>query len=116
MTPSPDRPALEAEWLLLTRDTLPALAHERHWPVSADHCFQRILLDHAVGGRWYDHIPRRPAYQHLDDTRLSAAVALGRQVADDMVDLHLLNRQSLAWRGKDQPRRRPLNTLPSVDR
>jgi len=45
-----DRAALEAEWLVLTRASLPALAIERHWPVSADHCFQRILLDNAVGG------------------------------------------------------------------
>ena len=111
-----DRATLEAEWLLLTRQTLPALAHERGWPVSADHCFQRILLDHAVGGRWYDHIPGRPAYRHLDDQRLAAAVALGRAVAAGEADLAHLNRASLAWRGKAQPRRSPRSTLPSVDR
>lgn len=95
-----DRAALEADWLTLTRDTLPALARTRHWPVSADHCFQRILLDHAVGGCWYDHVAGRPAYRHLDDDRLAAAVDLGRRVAAGEADLHALNRQSLAWRGK----------------
>lgn len=95
-----NRHALEAEWLALTRDTLPALAAARGWPVRADHCFQRILLDHAVGGRWYDHVARRPAYRHLADDRLAAAVALGRAVAAGQADLHALNRASLAWRGK----------------
>ena len=95
-----DRAALEADWLTLTRDALPALARTRDWPVSADHCFQRILLDHAVGGCWYDHVAGRPAYRHLDDDRLAAAVDLGRRVAAGEADLHALNRQSLAWRGK----------------
>ena len=120
MTLSPesgvDRLTLQAEWLVLTRETLPALAPERDWPVSADHCFQRILLDQAVGGCWYDHVAERPAYRHLDDQRLAAAVTLGRSVADGTADLDALNRQSLAWRGKTQSRRKPRNTLPSVDR
>jgi proline racemase len=111
-----DRPTLEAEWLILTRDTLPVLAHERDWPVAADHCFQRILLDHAVGGCWYDHVAGRPAYRQLDDERLAAAVALGRVIVAGEADLHALNHQSLAWRGKAQPRRNPRSTLPSVDR
>ena len=94
------RAALEAEWLHLTRAVLPGLAAARDWPVSADHCFQRILLDHAVGGRWYDHVVGRPAYRHLPDDALSRAVALGREAAAGTADLHLLDRQSLAWRGK----------------
>ena len=95
-----ERVDLETEWLALTRDTLPSLAGARGWPVSADHCFQRILLDHAVGGRWYDHVARRPAYRHLVDERLAAAVDLGRRVVSGESDLNALNRQSLAWRGK----------------
>ena len=96
----PARAALEADWLRLTREDLPALAATRDWPIRADHCFQRVLLDHAVGGRWYDWIERRPAYRHLDDARLAKAVALGRCVATGEADLPSLNRQSLAWRGK----------------
>ena len=95
-----DRAALEARWLTLTRETLPGLATARDWPVRNDHCFQRILLDHAVGGCWYDHVPKRPAYRHLDTERLTAAVALGEAVAAGTADLHALNAQSLRWRGK----------------
>jgi hypothetical protein len=94
------RLTLEAAWLHLTRVTLPALAGSRDWPVSADHCFQRILLDHAVGGRWYDHVTRRPAYAHIAPEALARAVALGEAVASGEADLHALNRQSLTWRGK----------------
>lgn len=77
----PDRAALESRWLHLTRDTLPALARERGWPVHADHCFQRILLDAACGGRWYDHVAGRPAYAHADVAILAAAVALADRAA-----------------------------------
>lgn len=98
---TPDRAALEAEWLRLTRGTLPALARDRpHWPVRLDHCFQRILLDHATGGRWYDHVAGRPAYRHLPAPALARAVALGHAVAAGEADLAALNRRSLEWRGK----------------
>jgi hypothetical protein len=61
----PGRAALEAHWLHLIRHTLPGLAPARDWPVRYDHCFARILLDQVCGGRWYDHVPARPAYRHL---------------------------------------------------
>lgn len=93
-----DRVALEARWLQLTRVALPALAVPRGWPVRADHCFQRILLDHAVGGCWYDHVAARPAYRHLDAERLAAAVALGEAVVAGTADLPPLNARSLRWR------------------
>ena len=95
-----DRSDLESRWLHLTREVLPGLAIARGWPVSADHCFQRILLDHAVGGCWYDHVARRPAYRHLDADALARAVALGEAAAAGIADLPALNAQSLAWRGK----------------
>ncbi|MBN2972531.1 hypothetical protein JW805_10925 [Roseomonas aeriglobus] len=93
-----DRIALEARWLDLTRRELPGMAAARAWPVSADHCFQRILLDAACDGVWYDHIPRRPAYAHAPDAILRAAIALGEGVAAGTADLAALNRRSLAWR------------------
>jgi hypothetical protein len=96
--PEVDRADLESRWLHLTRKTLPALAAARAWPVSADHCFQRILLDHVVGGCWYDHVARRPAYRHLAADALAQAVAAGEALAAGTADLHALNRQSLAWR------------------
>nr|WP_223176570.1 GCN5-related N-acetyltransferase [Sphingomonas hominis] len=79
---------------------MPALAMKRGWPVRNDHCFQRILLDNVVGGVWYDAIPRRPAYRHVDAALLTRAVDLGEAVLAGSADLAALNRQSLAWRGK----------------
>ena len=93
-----DRPALERRWLALTREELPAIAASRGWPVRADHCFQRILLDAAVGGCWYDAVKARPAYRHIAIAALALAVALGEAAMAGDGDLHALNRQSLAWR------------------
>lgn len=95
-----DRTTLEARWLDLTRRILPALAPERRWPVRADHCFQRILLDNAFGGVWYHHVPRRPAYAHANTAALARAVALGEAAVTGDADLIDLNRRSLVWRGK----------------
>ena len=94
------RATLEAEWLHLTRIVLPGLARERGWPVSADHCFQRILLDDAVGGCWYDHVTGRPAYRHLPDGLLAHAIASARAMAAEEADLVAMNARSLAWRGR----------------
>ncbi len=93
-----DRAALETRWLDLTRRALPDLAAERQWPVRADHCFQRILLDAACGGVWYDHILQRPAYAYAPDDILKAAVALGEGAIAGTTDLAALNRRSLEWR------------------
>lgn len=92
------RETLEQAWLTLTRKTLPALAATRGWPVRADHCFQRILLDVVHGGRWYDFVAGRPAYRTMDETRLTEAVELAQAVVAGTVDLTLLNDRSLAWR------------------
>lgn len=94
------RATLEARWLALTRTTLPALAAARGWPVRADHCFQRILLDHAFGGCWYDHVAARPAYRHVPPATLAAAIALGEAAIAGARDMADLNRASLRWRGK----------------
>ena len=93
-----DRDALEARWLALTRRALPEVAEARGWPVRADHCFQRILLDNAAGGRWYEHVAGRPAYRHADRAMLERAVRLGEDCLADEEDLAELNRRSLAWR------------------
>ncbi len=90
---------LEARWFALTRETLPAVARERGWPVHLDHCFQRILLDNTVGGPWRNAIPA-PAYRNATDQQLNAAIALGEAALQGDADLSALNRQSLAWRGK----------------
>ncbi len=97
---SPSRAQMEADWLTITRQTLPELAKTRRWPVSADHCFMRILLDAVHGTRWDSIVQGRPAYKHIEAERLAAAVALAKRVAADEADLWALNAQSLAWRGK----------------
>ena len=98
-----DRAALEARWLDLTRRAMPREATARGWPVRLDHCFQRILLDDAVGGVWYDAIPRRPAYRHAPDAVLARAVARGEAALAGAADLAAMDRRSLAWRGKSGP-------------
>ena len=97
------RDLLEQRWLTLTRDELPALASERRWAIRADHCFQRVLLDSACGGRWYDHIHGCPAYRCADDEILNKAVELGEAVLDGHLDLGAHNAQSLAWRAAAAP-------------
>lgn len=104
--PAGDRAALEAEWLELTRHVLPGLALARRWPIRADHCFQRVLLDATVGGVWYDAVSGRPAFRAIAIDLLARAVALGRSLVAGQSDLAALNRQSLAWRG-DRKNRHP---------
>jgi hypothetical protein len=78
------RDELYARYRQLVDDELPRRAREDRWVVTADHCFGRILLDHAVGGRWYDVLDRRrsPASAQLDDDQLAAAVALAERLED----------------------------------
>lgn len=92
------RKAAELCWLELTREALPEAAIGRSWPVRADHCFQRIFLDHACAGVWYDHIQGRPAYACADRRCLDRAIAIAEAVLAGEADLDALNRQSLAWR------------------
>ena len=88
-------------YMHLTKEVLPSLARSdrKNWPVSEDHCFQRIVLDTICGGVWYEHLDR-PAYKHLTNNQAQRAVGLCRDIADGRVDLKQLNQQSLIWRGK----------------
>ena len=94
-----DRNALETRWLDLTRQTLPSVARRQDWPVHLDHCFQRILLDNAVGGFWRNHIAP-PAYRNAPDKVLAKAVDLGEAALAGETDMAVLNANSLRWRGK----------------
>jgi len=102
-----DRDAMLARYRRLVLHELPRRARAERWVVTADHCFGRIVLDHAVGGRWYDHLDRRrsPAFAQLDDERLAAAVALAERIAAEGDPLlRDLDAASLAWRGKPAKR------------
>ena len=97
------REQLLARYRELVLDELPRRAREGRWVVTADHCFGRIVLDHAVGGRWYDALDRRrsPAFAQLDDEQLAGAVALAERVlAEGDPLLREPDARSLAWRGK----------------
>jgi proline racemase len=101
------RTELLARYRELVLGELPRRARAGHWVVREDHCFGRIVLDHAVGGRWYDVLDRRssPVFAQLDDGQLAAAVALAERVlAEGDPLLRELDAQSLAWRGK-RPKR-----------
>ena len=94
---------LRRRWLEVTGRELPARARVERWPLRADHCFRRVILDAVCGRRWYDVVPGRPAYRHLDHDRLVAATALAERLATDpdaVVLLRDLNEQSLRYRGK----------------
>src|SRR5918911_2724555 len=80
--PSASRQDLLARYRQLVLQELPRRAREGRWVVTNDHCFGRIVLDHAVGGRWYDVLDRRrsPAFAQLDDARLAAAVRLAERM------------------------------------
>ena len=87
---------------------MPAAAASRGWPVRLDHCFQRILLDHAAGGPWYAAVEGRPAYRHAEPALLARAVEAGEAALSGAADLPAMNEASLAWRraaGRGRPGR-----------
>ena len=86
-------------YMYLSKKDLPTIARscQRNWPVSADHCFQRIVLDHECDGAWYEYIDR-PAYKNFTKDQAQRAVKLCEDIADGHIDLRKLNRQSLIWR------------------
>ena len=89
---------LRAEWLLWMRERLPqaALANP-DWPVRADHCFGRVVLD-AVYGRPWREVLKAPAWRHMDAQRLRDAAALASDIVEGRADLHDLNARSLKLR------------------
>ncbi len=101
------RAHLLARYRELVLGELPRRARAEGWVVTDDHCFGRIVLDHAVGGRWYDVLDRRrsPAFAQLTDDQLASAVALAERVlADGDPLLRELDARSLAWRGRPPKR------------
>ena len=92
---------LVSVYMYLSKEVLPTMARscQRDWPVSADHCFQRIVLDQVCGGVWHEYLDR-PAYKNLTKDQAQRAVKLCEDIADGHKDLQKLNQQSLIWRGK----------------
>ena len=107
------RPELLARYRQLVPEDLPRRARAQRWAVTQHPCFGRIVLDCAVGGRWYDVLGRRggAAYARLDDAQLLTAVALAERIAaEGGLLLRELDARSLAWRGK--PPKRPQRPRP----
>lgn len=103
------RSELIAEYNRLTKVALPALAAANKWPIRWDHCFQRLVLDTAYGGCWYDHIDRKkgPAIHQISDAPLARAVAAAQRMEEEGVEVvRELNEASLKWRGKTSKRKR----------
>ena len=90
-----------ARWLELCRDVLPGMAAAQDWPIRYDHCFMRVFLDHAMGGRW-DRTVRRPAIRHMHTSDLRRAVGMAEAVVVHPGRLPGLNAASLAWRVADK--------------
>ena len=90
-------------YMHLTKEVLPSMArsNRQDWPVSEDHCFQRIVLDHVCGGVWYEYLDR-PAYKHLTKDQAQRAVELCQGIIEGREDLRQMNQQSLKWRGKQR--------------
>ena len=103
---APDRPALLRRYRELVDRELPERAAQDRWVLRHDHCFGRVLLDHAVRGCWYDVLDRRSAaFRQLDDDQLAGAVALGERLLEEGDPLlRALDAQSLQWRGKPPKR------------
>lgn len=98
---------LTAEYLQLTKAELPRLAKAGKFPIRFDHCFQRVALDYAFHGCWYDHLDRKkgPAIKQISTGALARAVAACRRmVAEGVEAVNELDALSLRWRGK-QPKR-----------
>ncbi len=104
------REELLARYRALVLGELPRRARAGRWVVTHDHCFGRIVLDHAVAGCWYDVLDRRrsPAFAQLSDEQLAGAVALAERVLTEGDPLlRRLDAKSLQWRGKPPKRPRP---------
>lgn len=100
-----DLSALRAEYTRRVTERLPERARQRgDWPIQADHCFARVILDNLFEDVWYEHVTGRPAYKQLSATQLRAAIALAdRMLAEGKPAVERMHRRSLAWRGNTGP-------------
>ncbi len=100
---APTRADLVARWLELSRGVLPAMARQGGWRLRHDHCFMRVCLDTAVGGRWDLAFPA-PAIRRAPAGVLARAVAVAERIAADPGCLGPLDAASRAWRRDDRAR------------
>ncbi|MEZ3144775.1 hypothetical protein [Halobaculum sp. MBLA0143] len=94
-----DTGPLREEYRELTERRLPAAADD-DWPVTEDHCFQRIVLDTLFEDAWYDHVDGRPAVRSLTADQLREAIRIAESLLEDPERVAVLNRRSLRYRGE----------------
>jgi O-6-methylguanine DNA methyltransferase len=72
------------------------------WPVTVDHCFARIILDHTVGINtvWTSKV-KSPAYKNMSKEQLEASIGLGRKILQGKADLVDLDNRSLELRAEN---------------
>lgn len=97
-----DLSRLRAEYDRKIRDSLPAQARSSEdWPIRADHCFARVVLDNLFQDVWYDHVDGRPAYKHLSQDELQRAIDIAdKMLAGGKPVVTALDGNSLQWRGQ----------------
>lgn len=95
-----DLTALRETYERRVTEELPERARERgDWPIEADHCFARVVLDALFEDVWYDHIDGSPAYEHLSADELRDAIGIADRMLDEgKPTVEALNRRSLRRR------------------
>lgn len=95
-----DLSRLRAEYNRKVHHALPAAARAHgDWPIQADHCFARVVLDNLFRDVWYDHVAGCPAYKHLSEAELQAAIDIAdRMLTEGKPVVTDLNENSLRWR------------------
>ena len=93
---------LRKKYLNLVNVILPEVGKEKHFPITFNHCFVRIILDNLFGDCWYrylDSSSRVPAYKQLDINKLSKAITIAESIATGNINYIIeLNKNSLRWR------------------
>ena len=90
---------LTDQYLNLVNHQLPHAAKQRPYPVRANHCFARIILDNLFQDVWYRHL-EKPAYKNMTAEQLRMAIALGQQYLRDPQSCFTANQNSLRLRQK----------------
>jgi len=77
-----------------------AQSSDDSWPVHLDHCFRRLVYDHAVRDKWSDHIDS-PFIDNATVPRLRSAVLAGKVAyLSGPGFAWRLQEQSMLWRGE----------------
>jgi hypothetical protein len=102
---APPRAALEQEYNTLFNETLPAVAKAEGWPVHLNHCLMRVALDGYWQCCWYDKLDKKKgALRSMSVPQIENVLMVGKKMAQEgQPYVARLNRQSLAYRGKQGP-------------